>query len=121
MSARDNMELGHKIIVGDKKNTNFLYIFEEKQFYTRNGGGKKGDYYRCHHRSCPSRVLLSKSGVCTKKLNAKSHNHTDDCEKRYNELVVLDKLREKCSDLSSIASGKRMANTRDLCKQIIIE
>lgn len=64
---------------------------------------------------------MTESGLCIKLAKSYSHNHDDDCAERHKKLVVLNELKQKCSDLSTVASGKKMAKVRDIYKQVIVE
>lgn len=107
-------------VMGEKRNWKFLYIFEEKQFYTFNSNGTKGKIYRCANRNCKCRVLINSDEIVTRS-NSVAHNHTDDCEQRYKKLQAMEAIKQQCASLSTIASGKRMLKTRDIFKQVIVE
>lgn len=107
----------HDFVMGEKKNWTLLYIVEEKQFYSLNANGAKGKIYRCLNRNCKCRALVNDDKVV--RFNTEQHNHNDDSEERYKKLKVLELMKNRCSDLSTIASGKRMMKTRDIYKQVI--
>lgn len=116
------MDLEHTFVMGERKNTQFLYIFSEKQLYTFNANGVLGKIYRCANRKCKSRLIFKESEKkCVKQSTAVNHNHTDDCESRFNKLLALEKMKTIASDLSSVASGSRMMKSRDIYKQAFIE
>lgn len=117
-----NMELEHTFVMGERKNTQFLYIFLEKQLYTFNANGVAGKIYRCANRKCKSRRIYKESEKkCIKSSSAHEHNHADDCESRYKNLLALQDMKKNASDLCSIASGSRMTKSRDIYKQAILK
>lgn len=113
----DPVGLTHSLIEGERENSTFLYVHDEKQFYTCNAEGKDGKIYRCQNRKCKSRVTLTKDHVC-EKLEEHPHNHEDDCAKEYKELVFLNEMKRKCRDKGIIASG---ASLRDIYNQVMAE
>lgn len=81
---------------------------------------KNGDIFRCADRKCKARRYV-KDNKCVKLFSSLEHKHSNDCESRYKKLVALEKMKKIASDLNSVASGSRVAKSRDIYSQAIIE
>lgn len=108
-----------RIVMSERINTQFLYVFEEKQLYSKNLDGKTGDIYVCVNRSmkCKSRVILENNGECVKL----ARHHENDCEQRFNNLVANKRMAQLATDLHSIASSSNITKSREILKQAMIE
>lgn len=113
--------LTFKFVMGDRKNTQYLYIVEEKQLYTKNVPGKSGIIYRCANRQCKSRVIVKNDLNCIKLPTAQPHNHDNNCEQRFIDLVAVQKMKNDAIDLHNIASGSTITKSREIYKSAIIE
>lgn len=112
-----------QIVMGEKINTQFLYVFEEKQLHSKNISGKSGDIYVCVDRAgkCKSRVILTKNDECVKLTRHQPHNHTNDCEQRFTNLLANERMAKLATELHSIASGSNITKSREIFKQAMLE
>lgn len=113
--------LSFRIIPGERLNTKLLFTKQDKQLFTFNDYSTYGRIYRCQNRKCPARVLLLPSGQCVKLNNQKPHNHDYDCEQKVKKINALNDIKKKCSDLRTVASGRRIAKVSDIYTQVMIE
>lgn len=97
------------------------YVFSEKRFYAFNATSKKGKTYRCHNRSCKSRIILQPDNLCVKLCTAHEHSSEKDCEKDFKKLSAIQAMKLKCIDIGSVASGKRMTAARSIYKDVIAQ
>lgn len=120
-TVNENVVLKYKIVMAKRHNTEYLYVFNEKRFYTFNAASKKGKTYRCQNRSCKSRVILQPDNLCVKSVTAHEHSCEKDCEEEFKKLSAIQAMKLKCVDISSVASGKRMTAARSIYKEVIAQ
>lgn len=118
--ASNSNPVRFEIVMGDRINTKFLYVFEEEQFYTRDGNVKLGENWKCRNRKCPSRVIKISETECIKLVTAKPHNHSESCAQTYN-LKAKQTIRNQAKNIHAIASGSRITSSNSLFKDGIIK
>lgn len=112
----------HQFVMGERVNSTFLYVKEERQLYTFNANGKLGKTYRCANRSCKSRVIfIETKSECVKLSSASDHNHSDNCEERFVNLVAMEQMKRAAMDLHTIAGGSKLTKSRAIYNSAIIE
>lgn len=107
--------------MSNRINGRYLYVHDEKQFYTFNANGKRGKIYRCRNRKCKSRVMITVEDVCIKLNNTANHNHVDTCEDEMKKLSAMQKIKNKLSNLSAGDSGSKVVKPRDVFKEVIVQ
>lgn len=110
-----------EIVMGDRVDTHFLYVFEEQQLYTKHSVCKEGTKYRCANRKCPSKLIKKSDTECVKPLNAKPHNHTDSLEKIFFNLKAKQTMKNEALDLHSVAGGSRITKSREIYKKAMLQ
>lgn len=110
-----------EIVTGHKANTKFLYVFEEEQFYTRDGDVKLGKNWRCKNRKCSSRVIQINDIEFVKLNTAKPHNHTDSCAQEFVNLQGRQTMRNDAANIHAIASGSRITSSNAIWKNALIK
>lgn len=120
-TVNENKYLKYEIVKAKRFNTEYLYVFSEKRFYTFNATSKKGKTYRCHNRSCKSRIILQPDNLCVKLCTAHEHSCEKDCEEDFKKLSAIQAMKLKCIDIGSVASGKRMTAARSIYKDVIAQ
>lgn len=105
--------LKYEFVVGSRKSSNLLYTTDENQFYRFNKHNKSGDVYLCAEKNCNSRVHIRKDKLCIQQVKYMHHRH-ETKEKKYEELNVLNLIKTKCCDLSTLIN-ERKQSVRDIC------
>ena len=92
----------YQIVNGKRQTSKLLYIIEEKQLYQVKSKRDSKVYCICYKKNnCKSRVVLN-NGLCEKIKNTPQHNHSENAEALYNELKVLNKIKEECVAASGV-------------------
>lgn len=86
--------------------------------YSRHSVGPRGIRYRCHDRKCRAFVTLCPTTKkCMRFIDAPVHKHTKSdasVNTLYWNLVALNEMRKQCSNLTTLADGKRLASVRSI-------
>lgn len=93
--------MNYKIIKGYRKSSNLLYTIDEHQLYYKCKLMQNGIYYVCRIKGCKAAVILQEEGCLSK--NKTEHCH-DSQEHIYEELNVLNKIKDECNLPISVAS-----------------
>lgn len=120
LSDTSHRFLNYCIVPGHRMNSKLLYTTTENYFYALNSSTKNGDNYLCIENKCSCRVFLRKDKLCVQKekyINA--HTHASQ-EKKFEELRVLNIIKAKCADLSSLIN-ERKQSVRDIFYKVISE
>lgn len=110
-----------RLVMGEKKNWQFLYLFDDKMLYKKNAPSKNGYIYRCVHEKCPARIRQKSDVDCVKLATAKPHNHSENDEQRYTNLLGNERMVTMAMDLHAIAGGSGITSSREIHKQALIE
>lgn len=113
--------LTSELVIGPREGSQFLYVFEEDQFYTRDGNVKAGANYKCRNRKCPSHVVKLNEHETIKLAKAKAHNHNDGVHQEFLNLKAKQQMRETAKNLHSIASGSRITSSKAIFDDAILQ
>lgn len=111
--------LRYEILAGERINSKLLYTNDEKQFYRFNSAVKNGDAYLCAEPNCKKRVHLRKDKLCIQYEKYYIHNHATK-EQMYEELKVLNIIKKKCADLTTLLNERRQS-VRDVFYAVLAE
>lgn len=117
--AQNYRFLEYKIVQGERITAKLLYTLEEKQFYRFNRETANFSAYLCPEYGCNCRVHIRKDGKCLQFDKYKGHNHGTK-ERKYEELHVLNLIKEKCADLRTLLNEKKQA-VRDIFYSVMSE
>lgn len=112
------VSLVHEIIVGEKFNCKFLKC--ENHLYTATDYSVYGRRYRCKNRKCPARLTLLSNDNCIRFNTDKLHSHEENSEELIKSLAALNDIKKKCSDLQTVAQGRRLAKVKDIYTEVMI-
>lgn len=98
--------LSYEFITGDRINSKLLFTTDEKHIYRFNAEGKCGNTYLC--KKCNSRVVVRKDKMCIQYEKYFRHNHEKE-EQKHKELNVLNIIKQKCADISTLMNGKKQS------------
>lgn len=115
-SIDDRVELEFEFMAGDIVTSKMLATNCDCNLYTKNGPHGNFQRWRCRDRKCRAFVLYcDRTKKCYKITSSPPHRmHTEDVEKKYWKLVGLNEMRKRCSSLTSLAGGKRLASVRSI-------
>lgn len=105
--------LSYEIVPGYQINSNLLFTKDEKQFYYFSKENKYDDGYKCIEDNCPGRTNVRRDDkMCTQKVKYSTHTHGAQ-EEKYAEYKVLNMIKRKCTDLSTLLN-ERKQSARDI-------
>lgn len=104
--------LTYEIGPGYQINSELLFTKEEKQFYYFTKKNKNDDAYRCVEKNCNCRVNARLDKMCIQKVKYSTHKHGNQ-EKKYIDFKVLNMIKNKCADLSTLLN-ERKQSVRDI-------
>lgn len=111
--------LRYELLPGERINSELLYTNDEKHFYRYNSTVKSGDAYLCSEPKCNKRVHLRKDRLCIQYEKYYVHNHSTK-EKKYEELKILNIIKKKCSDLTTVLNERRQS-VRDIFYAVLAD
>lgn len=109
--------LSYEFVPGYQINSNLLFTVDEKQFYYFNKANKNADAYLCIEKKCNNRVHLRRDKMCIQQEKYAVHNHGTQ-EKKFDELRVLNIIKKKCADLSTLLN-ERKQSARDIFYSVL--
>lgn len=114
-----------EFVMGDRIDTKYLFV--EKQFFTKNCIGKKGEIWWCANRKCYARLLYD---IVEKKLSRllSAKPHCDECVsnetknvERFTNLLAIQQMKIAAMDLNTVTSGSLLTKSRDIFKDVMIK
>lgn len=98
--------MNFELICGSRRNSELLYITEQKMLYRKKSEYKGVTKYQCRQKSCKSRVNLLSDGSCVLSKGYVDHNHGDE-ETTYRELKALNLIKQDCQDMAETLGGTK--------------
>lgn len=111
------VQLNYTFTTGRRFNSKLIYTLEEKQLYRFNKNINIGSVYLCS--SCKCRVKLYENGNLFQEKRYSKHSHGTK-ENEYTELVIVNKIKEKCSDIKTMIN-ERKQSVRDIFYSVLSE
>lgn len=88
-----------EIICGKRRNSELIYIPEQKMIYAIKSVYKGVSKYECRQKSCKARINLLPDGKCVLAKKYVQHNHEHE-EEAYRELKALNNIKKDCQDMA---------------------
>lgn len=111
--------LTYEITAGERINSKLLFTNDEKQLYYWNRSYASGDAWVCAFKGCTNRVHVRPDKMCVQKERYFNHKHENQ-EKKFNECKVLNIIKNKCADLSTVLNMKKQA-VRDIFYSVLAD
>lgn len=122
-SSELDAEVPFEYLCGDKKDSKILATVCDYNLYTKHGKCTRGIRYRCKNRKCRAfLVLCSEKNVCIRLKSSPRHTHTKSngaIETDYWNLMAKNEMRRQCSNLATLAGGRRLASVRSIFSNVM--
>lgn len=123
IDGNDFVELEFEFLVGDKSNSQLLSTKCDHYVYRKHSKGPLGIRYSCHDDKCPASVTLCpNTNICKRFGYTPVHKHKkneEDYRTHYWNLVAKTEMRRQCSNLATLAGGKRLASVRSIFSNVM--
>lgn len=123
-TAQDEFdEMEFEFFCGDKKNSKVLATVADYNLYSKHGTCARGIRYRCKDRKCRAFVILCNDrNICMRFKSSPPHKHhktQNKLETDYWNVVVKSEMRRQCTNLYTLAGGKRLASVRSIFSNVM--
>lgn len=98
--------MNFEIIPGKRRNSELLYVIEQKMIHMRKSVYKGVSKFECRQQNCKARVNLLSDGKCVVAKKYVEHNH-DNEEEAYKELKALNAIKRDCEDAAWALGGTK--------------
>lgn len=117
------VELPFEFLCGNKKKSKILATVCDYNLYTKHGSCARGIRYRCKDRDCRAFLIFcSKKNMCMRLKSSPRHKHAKSdsaIEADYWNLLAMNEMRRHCSNLATLAGGRRLANVRSIFSNVM--
>lgn len=112
------VDLEFEMFAGEKINSLVLSTKCDQHIYRKHSVHSLGTRYRCRVDKCYAFVVLSADQkTCVRLSHSEPHKHKkneQDVETYYWDRIAMNEMRKHCTDLATIAGGKRIAEVRSI-------
>lgn len=121
-SEIDFVGLDFEFFCRDKQKSKVLATVCDFNLYTKHGSCARGVRYRCKDRKCRAFLIFCEmKNVCMRLKKTPVHKDTrtdSSVETEYWNLVATNEMRRQCSNLATLAGGKRLASVRSIFSNV---
>lgn len=104
-----------EFVPGHRRNTELLYLKNEKCLYIPINSDKYGKRYKCFTSTCSARAIIRINGVCEKSKKNFSHiEHKTHCETKA-KYTASNNIKKSCANVEALCSGSSQnVSVRDI-------
>lgn len=110
-------------INGKRRNSELIYVFNQKQLYCKNKNYKNNINYKCYIKNCNARMIIELPGnFLVRGKNFENHNHSTNQEELFEELQLLNRIKNDCESSANMLSDiNAMSGVRKVFESCIVK
>lgn len=94
-----------EFVPGHRRNTELLYLKNEKCLYIPVNSDKYGKRYKCFTSTCSARVTIRPNGVCEKSKKLFSHIEHKTHGETKAKYAASNNIKQTCANIEALCSG----------------